>query len=278
MTNHNHKIGFIGGGKMATAFISGLLSKAICPSQHIIVHSKTDASQRKLHHEFHVLAARNNADVIDASDTIVLAIKPQDLKHVLTEIADRITDQHLIVSLVTGASIAGIKETLRKDVPVVRVMSNTPARIGMAAQAVAWDPLCTNAQRQWVLRLCNTVGVTHEVPEDQCNAVMALAGSGPAFVFWMMEAFIKAGVHAGLPEALATQLTLQTFSGASLLAQKGPQSLADLIHDVSSPGGITLAGLTHLNSSDCDDAITETLAAAIHRAGELGKINNNKNA
>lgn len=271
MTNHSHKIGFIGGGKMARAFISGLLSKNICPPQHILVHDKHDATQRKLHHDHHILAARTNADVIDSSDTIVLAIKPQDYAVALREMADRVTTDHLIVSLVTGASIAKIKTLLGKDVPVVRIISNTPAQIGMAAQAVAFDPLCSNAQKQWALRLCNAVGTTIEIPEEQCNAAMSLAGSGPAFVFWLMESFIKAGKHLGLSESVAAQLTLQTFAGASQLAIKGPQSLSDLIQEVSSPGGITIAGLTHLNSSDADDAIVETFQAALKRATELGQ-------
>lgn len=270
MTNHSHKIGFIGGGKMARAFISGLLSKNICPPQHLMVHTKTAASQNHLHHEFHVLAARTNSDVVDSSDTIVLAIKPQELTAVLKEIADSITSDHLIISLVTGATVAAIKTALGKDVPVARVASNTPARIGMAAQTVSFDPLCTNAQRQWVLRMCAAVGLTLEVPETDCNAAMALAGSGPAFVFWMMEAFIKAGKSVGLSESVARQLTLQTFTGASVLAQKNSQTLADLIHEVSSPGGITIAGLNHLNSSDCDSIIVETVAAALARAKELG--------
>lgn len=269
MTNHSHKIGFIGGGKMATAFISGLLAKNICPPQHILVHDSHDATQRKLHNDHHVLAARTNADVVDSSDTIVLAIKPQDYASALKEMADHITTDHLIVSLVTGASIAKIKTLLGKDVPVVRIVSNTPARIGMAAQAVAFDPLCSNAQKQWALRLCNSVGTTIEIPEAQCNAAMSLAGSGPAFVFWLMESFIKAGIAIGLSEEISKQLTLQTFTGASTLAQKNAHTLSDLIHDVSSPGGITIAGLTHLNSSDCDDAITETVQAALKRAEEL---------
>lgn len=270
MTNHSHKIGFIGGGKMATALISGLLGKNICPPQHIAVHSKTDATQKKLHHDFHVLATRTNADVVDASDTIVLAIKPQEVIGVLKEIADRITSEHLIISLVTGTTIAAIKTALGKDVPVARVASNTPARIGMAAQAVAFDPLCTNAQKQWVKRLCDAVGTTIEIPEDLCNATMALAGSGPAFVFWLMEAFIKAGKTIGIPEDIAKQLTLQTFVGAGILAQKNSKTLPDLINEVTSPGGITIAGLNHLNSSDCDIILAETVAAALSRAKELG--------
>ena len=269
MTNHSHKIGFIGGGKMATVFIAGVLAKKICPPQHIVVHTKTSTSQQRLHHDFQILATRTNSDVVDTSDTIILAVKPIDLTSVLTEISDRITDKHLIISLATGASIAKIKETIGKDVPVVRVMSNTAARIGMAAQAVSFAPICTNAQKQWVLRLCEAVGTVAEVPESQANAVMALAGSGPAFVFWLMEAFIKAGTRAGLAEKLATDLTLQTFSGASLLAQKRYATLPELIHEVSSPGGITIEGLKHLNSSDCADILSETVAAAIQRAQEL---------
>lgn len=269
MTNHSHKIGFIGGGKMATAFISGLLARNICPPQHIMVHDTHDAAQRKLHHDHRILAARTNADVVDSSDTIVLAIKPQDYAAALQEMRDRVTTDHIIVSLVTGATIAKIKTLLGKDVPVVRIISNTPAQIGMAAQAVAFDPLCSNAQKQWALRLCNAVGTTVEIPEEQCNAAMSLAGSGPAFVFWLMESFIKAGKNLGLSESVAKQLVLQTFQGASQLAAKGPHSLSDLIQDVSSPGGITIAGLTHLNSSDCDDAIVETLQAAVKRAEEL---------
>lgn len=270
MTNHSHKIGFIGGGKMATAFISELLAKNICPPQHIMVHTKTDASQKRLHHDFHVLAARSNGDVVDGSDTIVLAIKPQEMKTVLTEIADHLTADHLIISLVTGPTILTITDTLGKELPIARVCSATPARIGQAAQAVAFDARCTNAQKQWVLRLCNAVGTTIEIPETLCNAAMALAGSGPAFIFWLMESFIKAGKNAGLPEAIATQLTLQTFAGASQMALKNGRTLADLIQEVTSPGGITLAGLNHLNSSDCQDAIVETVAAAKKRADELG--------
>lgn len=270
MTNHSHKIGFIGGGKMATAFISGILAKNVCPPQHIIVHDKHDVTQRKLHQDHHILAARTNADVVDSSDTIVLAIKPQDCAEVLKELADRITTDHMIVSLVTGVSIAKIKTLLGKDVPVVRIVSNTPARIGMAAQVVAFDPICSNAYKQWALRLCNSVGTTIEIPEEQCNAAMSLAGSGPAFIFWFMEAFIKAGKSVGLSETVAKQLTLQTFVGASALAQKNSMTLPDLIADVTSPGGITIAGLNHLNSSDCDTTITETVAAALARAKELG--------
>lgn len=271
MTNHSHKIGFIGGGKMATAFISGLLAKNICPPQHVMVHTKTDASQRRLHHDFHVLATRSNSDVVDGSDTLVLAVKPQEVAPVLKEIANSVTSNHLIVSLATGIPIAAIKQALKKDVPLARVCSNTAARVGMAAQAVTFDPICSNAQRQWVLRLCNAVGLTFELSESDCNAAMVLGGSGPAFVFWLMESFIKAGQSLGLSESLARQLTVQTFAGASALVQHNSKTLPDLIHEISSPGGITVAGLTHLNSSDCDDIIVETFKTALARASELGK-------
>lgn len=271
MTNHSAHIGFIGGGKMASAFITSILHQAICPAKHISVSTKTVESRQHLQDTLHILAQRTNKDLMTACDTIFLAIKPQELKTVLAEIAEYVQPHHLFISLVTGVSGPDIQKALKKDVPVVCVASNTPASIGEGTQAIVWDERCSHTQKAWVLRLCSAVGHSVEISADKYNAVMALAGSGPAFVFWLMQAFIKAGTTLGLDETEATQLTIQTFVGASKLAQHSDRNLSERIQDVSSPGGITIEGLKVLNHSDIAKVITDTIHTTHARAVELSK-------
>ncbi|MEO8605140.1 MAG: pyrroline-5-carboxylate reductase, partial [bacterium] len=241
------RIAFIGGGNMATAMIKGFVSAGVCAAGEIIA-TDIDAKKRSaLMRTLKVGATADNGAAARGARVLILAVKPQILAAVLAELRPLMTPRHLVVSIAAGWPTARLEAGLGPAVRVVRVMSNTPALLGKGMSVAVRGRHATAADERLVLRLLRTVGKARAVTDEALlDAVTGLSGSGPAYVYLFAEALIAGGVAAGLSPADATELALQTLSGAAAMLQDAGETPERLRAAVTSPGGTTLAGLNEL--------------------------------
>ncbi len=256
---------------MAEALIKGIITANVCRPEAIFVSDIRPERLRLLAREYNVIAVDSNAELAAEAQTIVLSIKPQNMTDALESIKAAVGPDKFVISIAAGIKLAKIAGVLG-NVPVVRVMPNTPALIGQGAAA-----LCANEKAQPMLdtavTIFSSVGKAVLVDnEDLIDAVTAVSGSGPAYFFLLMEEMIKAGVELGLPEDTAKDLVLQTAKGAGLLAaeaDKKGQTPAALRKNVTSPGGTTEAALKVLAAGNFGRLINNAIAAACKRSKEL---------
>lgn len=261
------KVAIIGGGVMGETILAALLRSGH-PHDAVQVSEKYPARAEELAARHQVTVTDNRTASAGAS-VVFLVVKPADTTEVLTEIADQLTADQVVVSLAAGVPLAKLHRAVPADVPVIRVMPNTPALVEQGMAALTPDERCTRDQVEAVTTLLRATGRVVEVPESQQDAVTALSGSGPAYLFLVAEALIEAGVHLGLPRPVAHELAVQTiFGSATMLAQSG-QHPAVLREQVTSPGGTTAAALAALERSGLRAAFIDALAAAKHRATDL---------
>lgn len=263
-------IGFIGGGNMAEALIKGLLAQGH-PADRMLAADPSPARQALLRDTYRIAATADNRAVAAGCRLLVLAIKPQMAAAVLPELADVVTAEHLVVSILAGTATATLEELLGGAARVVRAMPNTPALVGCGATAICAGRLATVADLDTAAGLFRAVGSVTMVDEAQMDAVTGLSGSGPAYVFSVIEALAEGGVRAGLAPAVALELATRTVLGAARLVAESGEDPAVLRAKVCSPGGTTLAGLTALEEFDLKGTLIEAVARATKRSKELGK-------
>ncbi len=265
------KIGLIGTGNMGSALLAGWLSAKAAGAGDIRLYDPDGEKLRAATGRLKVKAAEDNADLTAWADVIVLAVKPQVMDDVLQEIAPAVTAKKLIISIAAGVTIERIEQGLGKEVPVVRVMPNTPALIGEGISALSFNVRVKGEGKKRALQLLDAVGETVEVPEKMIDAVTGLSGSGPAYIFVLLEALSDAGVRQGLPRETASRLALWTVRGASGMALQSGRHPGELKDMVTSPGGTTIAGLHALEKGKFRAALYNAVAAATERSKELGK-------
>ncbi|MEN6557539.1 MAG: pyrroline-5-carboxylate reductase [Thermoguttaceae bacterium] len=264
------RIGLIGAGQMATALANGLI-KAKLTTPDRIVASDVDATARQRFEN--TVAARttaDNAEVASQSDVLVLAIKPQHLAAAAIGLRDRLTSKPLIISIAAGVRLATLVEWLGSGHRLVRVMPNTPCLIGEGACAYSLGEHATADDGALVGRMLGALGSAWQVDERQLDAVTGLSGSGPAFVYLMIEALSDGGVRMGLPRAIATQLAAKTVSGSAAMVLQTGEHPAVLKDRVTSPGGTTIAGVLAMESGGVRAALMAAVEAAARRSQELG--------
>jgi pyrroline-5-carboxylate reductase len=264
--------GFIGSGKMATALIKGMLRAGIAPAESIRASDPLSAARSLLEGETGVTVYDSNLPVAQQSDVVVLAVKPQSMRQVLENLRPVVTPDHLVVSIAAGITIASIVQGLRPGVRVIRVMPNTPALIGEGASAYSLGPGVRPEDEGVVKSFLDSVGQTVGVAEPLLDAVTGLSGSGPAFVYLMIEALSDGGVRAGLPRDVATLLATQTVLGAARMVRDTGQHPCVLKDQVASPGGTTIAGLHALERAGVRGALIDAVEAATRRSVELAAL------
>lgn len=267
----NPRIGFLGAGKMATALASGWLQARLTTAERVCASDPVDAARASFAKQTGAAATVDNLQVVQASDLLVLAVKPQQVADVLREIVPAVGPQHLLVSIAAGVTLRQLGDQLGEGRRIIRVMPNTPCLVAASASAFAAGTAATPGDVLLLERLLGAVGRAFQVPEKLLDAVTGLSGSGPAFVFVMIEALADGGVRMGLPRDLATQLAAQTLLGsARMLLETGlhPGVLKDM---VASPGGTTIAGLHALERAGLRGALIDAVEAATRRSAELGK-------
>lgn len=267
----SERIGFIGAGNMATAMIKGLLQSGRIEADRILASDTLPVARDRLQRTYGIRTETSNEEVARACPCLVLAVKPQNMQTVLAEIREAVTPGHLLISIAAGIPIARIREGLPVPVPVIRVMPNTPALILKGISVLAPGPGVSDAQVKTATDLFRAVGETLLLEEPLLDAVTALSGSGPGFVFRFMECMAEAGVAAGLDHRIAETLVLHVFRGAAELALQSERSLCELREMVTSKGGTTAAGLEVFGAGGLDTLIREAILAATRRSRELGR-------
>jgi pyrroline-5-carboxylate reductase len=264
--------GFIGSGAMATALIKGMLRAGIAAVEAICASDPLPAARALLEGETGVTVYDSNLAVVQQCEVVVLAVKPQSMRQVLENIRPVVTSDHLIVSIAAGITIASITQGLKPGARVVRVMPNTPALIGEGASAYSLGPGVRPEDERVVKSFLDSVGQTVGVTEPLLDAVTGLSGSGPAFVYLMIEALSDGGVRSGLPRDVATLLAAQTVVGAARMVLDTGRHPGVLKDQVASPGGTTIAGLHALERAGVRGALIDAVEAATRRSAELAAL------
>lgn len=264
--------GFIGSGKMATALIKGMIRSGLASSGSICSSDPLPSARAAIESDAGIATCTSNAEVAGRSDVLVLAVKPQSLREVLAELRPAVTADHLVVSVAAGATIAAIDEGLGGRGRIVRVMPNTPALVGEGASAYAMGPRTLSEDEEVVKSCLESVGRAVRVPESLLDAVTGLSGSGPAFVYVMIEALSDGGVRVGLPRDVATLLAAQTVLGAAMTVRDTGLHPGVLKDQVASPGGTTIAGLHELERGRLRGTLIDAVEAAARRSAELAAL------
>jgi pyrroline-5-carboxylate reductase len=263
-------IGFIGAGQMARALAQGFVSAGLVPGRQIVHCDPVEkACQDFAQNVSGSVRAANNREVIERADVIVLAVKPQSMAAVYADLGGKIAAEKLVVSIAAGITLGRLCEGLKTN-RVVRVMPNTPALVGQGASAYSLGTDATAADGQLVGQLLGAIGRAFLVEEKLLDAVTGLSGSGPAFVYVMIEALSDGGVRMGLPREVATALAAQTVLGAAQMVLTSGEHPAALKDKVASPGGTTIAGLAALEDRGLRGALIAAVEAATRRSRELG--------
>lgn len=262
------KIAFIGAGSMAEAIIAGVVKNEVVPADAIYVtnHSNEERLTR-LHKQYGVTPFREMTNIQDV-DVIIFATKPNQITDVLPQYAT--LPNAVIVSVLAGTPISTF-ETIFPNQAVARVMPNTSATIGESASGIAWNTKVTDEAKRWVTSLVEAIGIVQEVEEEQLHTVTGLSGSGPAYVYFFVEALEAAAIREGLDQTTARKLAVQTIKGAALMLDETREEPATLRERVTSPNGTTAAGLEALREHQFEQTIHACVRAAKQRSIELGK-------
>ncbi len=266
----SRSIAFLGAGHLATALVRGLLAQKICPPADLVCTSKSGVSAQRLAAETGIAFEPDLPRLLATADTVVVAFKPQSLATADPRLA-ALTVGKLVISVLAGRRLARLTETFPHARNLVRLLPNTPAAIGAGITGWCAAQKLSDSDHVTVRQILDALGTHAEVPEEQLDAITALGGSGPAFVYEFVAALRDGGVAAGLPAETAAKFALETVLGsARLLARSGatPEQLRD---QVASPNGTTAAGLQVLAARQFRETVRETILAATRRAGELAR-------
>ncbi|MDB5758657.1 MAG: pyrroline-5-carboxylate reductase [Burkholderia sp.] len=267
---NNLKISFIGGGNMAAALLGGLAGKLTAGANIHVVDINADALAR-LQQQFGVRTAPQIDAAVAASDVIVLAVKPQQMREVAAQLQPHI-GQQLVLSIAAGIRAVDLSRWLGGHSAIVRTMPNTPALIGQGITGMAALPGVSATQREAADAIMHAVGATVWLDDETLiDPVTAVSGSGPAYVFYFIEAMQQAAQELGLSAEQGTQLAIATFTGAAQLAAQSTDPVSVLRERVTSKGGTTYAALTSMEASGVKEAIVQALHAAAQRGRELGE-------
>jgi pyrroline-5-carboxylate reductase len=265
------RFAFIGGGNMGEALIKGLLSGLGVNPSHI---TATDVLPERRHYmqaTYGVMATADNKAAVDTSDVIVLAVKPQIMAAVLEEIAPAITGDKLVISIAAGITLQALQGALGVSRRVVRVMPNTPALVLAGAAGISPGPAATPQDIALVERIFNAVGRAVVVGDEMMDVVTGLSGSGPAFIFALIEGLSDGGVLMGLARPTATLLAAQTVLGAAKMVLETGKHPGELKDMVTSPAGTTIAGMQALESGALRGLMMEAVRRATERSAALGR-------
>ncbi|MBI3291946.1 MAG: pyrroline-5-carboxylate reductase [Elusimicrobia bacterium] len=266
------KVAFVGGGQMAAALLGGILSSGQVPRRHIHVTEVRPARQRWLRKRFHVSVSSDNLATVRWADVIVLCVKPDELTDVLREIRTGLTPNHIVVSIAAGVRTSTIEQSLAAPVPVIRVMPNLPATVGAGMAALTSGRWATSRHLQVAETLLGNVGSVVRLLERHFDAVTAVSGSGPAYVFYLAEAMQAAGRRCGLPGPVADALVRQTILGAGKLLISDHAPAERLRQRVTSPGGTTAAAFQVLEHAQVKATLMQAIERAAARSRDLSRL------
>ncbi len=265
----NFSPGFIGCGAMGTAIIKGIIQSKTVKAENIWIYDVSEEKMDLLKNELSVNRASNYAELCQKSNCIFLAVKPADLQQLLARLKEQLNREHLIVSVIAGKSINFMESVLENNVRIIRLMPNTPCLIGEGVVAIAKGSRATDKDLDRVENMISSLGLTLLIEEKHLDAVTALSGSGPGYVYLFMEALVDGGVNIGLNRQIAEKMVIQTVLGSAQMAKSTGKSFSDLKNSVTSPGGTTIAALRLLESNSFHGTVMNAVQEALQKAGSL---------
>jgi pyrroline-5-carboxylate reductase len=264
------KIAFIGGGNMGEAIFAALLSKKVAGAKDITVSDISDSRRQYLSQQYHVTVLADNKQTISSADIIVLAVKPQMLSGVMSELKGQIKPDQMVLSIIAGATIATLQQGLNHR-SIVRSMPNTPAQIGEGVTVWTTTAEVDNQQKKMAGSILGVMGKEFYVSEERfIDMSTAISGSGPAYLFYFVEAMTDAAVKIGFAPEMAKELVMSTVLGAGHLILKSGKEPAELRKMVTSPGGTTAEAIRKFEESGFTDLIYQAVKAAYDKAQQLG--------
>ncbi|EXX91135.1 pyrroline-5-carboxylate reductase [Paenibacillus darwinianus] len=265
---------FYGAGSMAEAIVRGLLGEGLARPERISVVNRSNVDRlNELREVYGVQAPAAEADksrLLREADVIFLCMKPKDADVALRGLAAFISEKQLLVSVIAGLSTATIGKLIDKPVAIIRTMPNTSSTIGLGATGLCYNDFVTTAQQATVEALFRAIGITAVVEERMMDAVTGLSGSGPAYIYYVMEAMIEAGMRLGLSQEASHELTVQSVLGAASMVKETGEAPAELRRKIMSPGGTTQAAIELLNDKQVSETLVRAVLRAAERAGEMG--------
>ncbi|MFL2479913.1 MAG: pyrroline-5-carboxylate reductase [Verrucomicrobiales bacterium] len=264
------RLGIIGCGKMGSALVKGAIKEGAITGDSVSVFDVIDSASNKLGNEIGATVTSSHDDLINKSEVVLLCVKPQDTLKMIGTL--QAPDQSkLFISIAAGLQLLDLEKSLGERARVIRVMPNTPALVGKGASAFSRGTRATDDDANFVTNILGSVGKVLEVPEKQIDAITGLSGSGPAYIYTVIEALADGGVLVGLPKDKALLLAAQTVAGAAEMVIQTEEHPASLRDQVTSPGGTTIAGLAALESGKLRATLIEAVKAATLRSEDLGK-------
>lgn len=264
-------VAILGVGVMGSTLLTGLLRAGRDPADLVITGRNVERAEELAAQ--HGVRLMSNVGAAVGADTLVLVVKPQDMEGLLGEISDHVRPGALVVSLAAGITTGFLEERLPEGTAVVRVMPNTPALVDEGMAAISPGKHCDEGHLSEAEELLRSCGKVLRIPEKHMDAVTAISGSGPAYIFYVVEAMIEAGVLLGMPRATSTELVVQTLYGAATMLKETGQHPTVLREQVSSPGGTTMAALRQLDDHKVRAAFVTAMEAAARRSKELASGN-----
>ncbi len=265
-----HKIGFIGGGKMASAILKGIINSGWCKSDEIIVSDKNEEALKLIKENYNVNITVNNNEVLKSAKIVLFAVKPFVIRDIMDEIKENITQNHIILSIAAGISINSIEEILGK-IPVIRIMPNTPALVNEGMSAVCKGHYALDEHVKIAEEIFSSVGKVINSEEKYIDVITAVSGSSPAFYYYIINEIAKAGEKLGLDYETSLKLSAQTALGSAKMIMDSGINPEQLIINVTTPGGCTAVGNDILKAHNVSDILFETIDKTAKKAFELGK-------
>lgn len=266
------KIGFMGAGKMATALAESFVRADLVPGEQIFAFDPSKPAAKAFAKATGGQIVESPEGLASQVDALFLAVKPQVLPAALSQLAIALVPKQLVISIVAGVRLEQLAKGLLDDARLVRVMPNTPALVGAGASGYCLGKNTTAADAKLVQKLLDATGIAYEVNQQQLDAVTGLAGSGPAYVYAMIEALADGGVLAGLPRDMAMSLAAQTLRGAAEMVLQTGEHPGRLKDNVASPGGTTIHGLREIENGGLRATLIAAVEAATLRSEELGRM------
>jgi len=266
------KMAIIGAGSMAEAFISGILENKLIDRENIWVTNHSNRERlAKLQNNYGINSTYDLQALFDEADIVLLTMKPKDAAAAIDEIRSYLTEEMLIVSVLAGVAMNTIEILAGKPLSIARAMPNTSAAVGKSATAIAINERVTDSQLEAAKMLFGSVGLAVFVEEQQLDAVTGLSGSGPAYIYYLIEAMENSAAEIGLEKQMAKELIVQTLIGAAEMVKNSAKSPEQLRQEVTSPGGTTEAGIRVLEQHEVQQAFITCIKAAAVQSKQLGE-------
>ena len=263
---------FLGAGSIGEAMIKGITSACLLPAEQIMISNRSNAQRlQAIHSTYGVQISQDKMHDIAEADIVILAMKPFDIVKALQEVAPAISQKQLVISLVAGVSTEFIEHNLPACIPVIRTMPNTSSFVQASSTALCQGRWATPAHLEIACDLFSAIGISVTIPENLMDAATGLSGSGPAYIYYVVEALLKGGQACGLSTETCRTLLLQTVYGAAKMLQETDQEPAVLRRQVTSPNGTTMAAIAVLDQGDGQQLFQNAVLRATERAAEMGR-------